>query len=120
MTQEEFKEKFPIGSIISYIGGMQYVRAKAREIFKIERYLYKGEHLYMAGTFVGFDFQSTRYKKEYTTEDANKWHYIDCNDDAMARSIGCLTYNFNDVRLANDRELEIFKYVLDNDLTTRY
>ena len=116
MTQQEFKNQFPVGSIISYVPGMQYVRSGAREIFRIDKYVKHGENLFMRGILVVFNFQTTKYKKEYTTEDLSKWHMIDCNDEIMegANSVGCLCFNFNKVRLADEKELSIFRYCINN------
>ena len=72
----------------------------------------------MQGISVYFNFQTEHYKKEYTTEDANKWHYVEYDDkltELMEQFLPC-HHKFEDTRLANERELEIFKYVLDNDL----
>ena len=124
----EFTKMYPVGSIISFVNGVQYSRAGARTLFRIDKYTtrhrrhFTGEEydiVKMQGMEVSFDFQTEHYKKEYTTEDANKWHYIEWDDDQMEQSLPC-HFKFEDTRLANDRELEIFKYVLDNDLTTRY
>ena len=126
--ESEFTKQYPVGSIISFVDGVQYSKAGARTLFRIDKYTtrhmrhYTGEEydiIKMQGMYVSFDFQTEHYKKEYTTEDASKWHYIECDDEQMEQTIPC-HYKFEDTRLANERELEIFKYVLDNDLCDRY
>lgn len=114
MTTEEFKTAFPVGSLISYVPGMQFLKARVRDFFKIEGYTVNPKgHLHIKGVWCGFDFQTTHYKKEYTTDDPSKWHCIDCIEDVMQTSVGTLCHNFNDVRLADEKETSIFNFCLE-------
>ena len=123
----EFTKQYPVGSIISFVDGAHFSKAGARTIFRIDKYITRHKKHYtgkeydkinMQGISVYFNFQTEHYKKEYTTEDANKWHYVEYDDkltELMEQFLPC-HHKFEDTRLANERELEIFKYVLDNDL----
>ena len=109
MTPEEFINKFPVGTIISYIPGMYYVKSGIREFMRIDRYEKdaKGNY-YIFGIWCGFYFKTTRYKKEYTLDDLSKWHCINCSDYVLSTSLGTLLYKYNDVRVVNDVEKNIF------------
>lgn len=115
MTQEEFKNKFPVGSIISFIGGVQFSKAQAREFFRIDEYVVNqfNNRLEMKGVWCGFEFYTDNYKKEYSTNNLERWHCIDCNDDVMQMTVDMLCHKFNDVRLANDEEILIFKHCIE-------
>ena len=116
-TAEEFIKKYPVGTLISYIEGVQYVRSGARTIFKISRYERRTNDpwgYYMYGTYCGFNFQTVRYKKEYSTSDLPKWRCIICETDPFGISLGILSHKFNDVRLANDLETSIFNDCMTN------
>lgn len=113
-TAEEFIKKYPVGTLISYIEGVQYVRSGARTIFKVGRYEQRTGTHYMYGTYCGFNFQTTSYKKEYSTSDLSKWRCIICDTDPFGTSLGTLLYKFNDVRLANDLETNIFNDCIIN------
>lgn len=113
-TAEEFIKKYPVGTLISYIEGVQYVRSGARTIFKVGRYEQRTNACYMYGTYCGFNFQTTGYKKEYSTSDLSKWRCIICDTYPFGTSLGTLSYKFNDVRLANDLETSIFNDCMTN------
>lgn len=113
-TAEEFIKKYPVGTLISYIEGVQYVRSGARTIFKVGRYEQRTNACYMYGTYCGFNFQTTSYKKEYSTSDLSKWRCIICDTYPFGTSLGTLSYKFNDVRLANDLETNIFNDCMTN------
>ena len=115
MTQEEFKSKFPVNSIISYIAGQQFVKAQSREFFRIDEYVVRpfNNRLEMKGMWCGFEFYTNKYKEEYSTNNLERWHCIDCSDDVMQEAVGALCHKFNDVRLANDEEISIFKHCIE-------
>lgn len=115
MTQEEFKNKFPVGSIISFIGGVQFSKAQAREFFRIDEYVVNqfNNRLEMKGVWCGFEFYTDNYKKEYSPDNLERWHCIDCNDDVMQMAVGALCHKFNDIRFANDEEISIFKHCIE-------
>lgn len=109
MTEQEFTEKFPAGTIISFIEGKQYIRSGARVIFKITRYETNPKGFYfMYGVWCGFEFNSTNYSKEYSLTDTAKWHCIDCTSVCDGTALGTLLHKFNDVRTANEVEKRIF------------
>lgn len=115
MKEKEFIEKFPIGTIISFIEGQSLVKSGARTIFRIDRYdqISNGDY-FMYGIWCGFDFQTNNYKKEFSWTDLSKWHCIDCTDDVMGTALGTLLHKFNDVRYANNSEKNIFYKCLAN------
>ena len=114
LTEENFIKKFPLGSIISYIPGKQFVRTNVRNIFRIDEYIqgWKGQY-YMCGILCLYEFETNKYSKEYDFFNVSKWHCLDCSDEDMSESIGCLCHEFNDVRLANNDEKDIFNYCLN-------
>ena len=117
MSTEEknFMNRYSVGTIISYIAGIQFLKAQAREFFRIDHYeITPKGHLKMYGIWCGFDFQTTKYKKEYTIEDKSKWHCIDCSKHPMGTHVLTLCHEFNDVRLINTQEKSIFDWCLLN------
>jgi len=114
LTVQEFIDKFPVGSIISFIESKSFIASGARSIFRIDRYEQTPRgYAFMYGIWCGFDFQTTNYKKEYNL-DVSNWHCVDCNEDYMATSVENLLFSFNDVRLADSTEKEIFLTCLNN------
>ena len=66
LTVQEFIDKFPVGSIISFIESKSFIASGARSIFRIDRYEQTPRgYAFMYGIWCGFDFQTTNYKKEY-------------------------------------------------------
>ena len=46
MTTEEFKTAFLVGSLISYVTGMQFLKAGVRDFFKIEGHTVNPKNMY--------------------------------------------------------------------------
>ena len=114
MTQEEFMEKFPKGSIISFIESMHYVRSNIRTLLRIDKYENKNGDWKMFGIECNFNFEtSSNLKKEFslTKDNPEKWQCIDTNK-LYGTYVGSLCYSYNDVRMVNEDELKVFNYAL--------
>lgn len=109
LLENNFISKFPVGTIISYVESVSHKKAGVRTIFRIDKYKqYPKGYYNMYGIWCGFDFQTNKYKKEFSWTDLSKWHCIDCTDELMSTSLGTLLHKFNDVRVANELEKHIF------------